>query len=147
MSGTATSTASSSHKPCVIEESLVRAPASALAELRTMTAVMGSPPTSPLRKFPVPCAISSRFCGVVRGCKGPACQRLRCSAASPIQPQSKSLQGIFPNFNTAECCCKTGKLQMRKNIMWHRNKLLRLQFQPFRIVVERPSQQCTCQKP
>ena len=62
----ANKTASKSQNPCAKEESLVFPPASALAELLTITAVMGIPPSIPLKKFPVPWAISSRFCGVIR---------------------------------------------------------------------------------
>ena len=47
-------------------ESFVLASASALAELLTMTAVIGKPPRIPLKKLPVPCAINSLFCGVMR---------------------------------------------------------------------------------
>ena len=42
------------------------APASTLAELRTMTEVTGMPPSRPETKLPVPCASSSRFLSVTR---------------------------------------------------------------------------------
>lgn len=50
---------SSSHRPCRIRESEVRAPAWTLAALRTMTAVIGSAPSAPQTVFPTPCAMSS----------------------------------------------------------------------------------------
>ena len=47
-------------------ETRVRAPAWTLAELRTMTCVMGSPPSRPETVLPTPWAQSSRLVGVVR---------------------------------------------------------------------------------
>ena len=52
-------TNSSSHTPCSTREALVRAPACTFAELRTMTAVIGSAPSAPHTVLPAPCAISS----------------------------------------------------------------------------------------
>jgi len=51
-----------------MQESLVREPAFTLTELRTMTEVMGRPPTRPAAMLPTPWATSSRFCGVQRRC-------------------------------------------------------------------------------
>lgn len=45
---------------------LVRAPAAILAEPRTITAVIGRPPTRPQSRFPNPCAFSSRSLGATR---------------------------------------------------------------------------------
>ena len=58
-------TESNKNTPCMKAETLVFAPASILAEPLTTTAVMGIAPKSPHRKLPIPCAINSRFTGVI----------------------------------------------------------------------------------
>src|SRR5262245_20534291 len=65
MTGQRIRTASNSQMPCVNDDSRVRAPASALAELLTMTAVMGKPPARPLTKLPAPCATNSLLGGEI----------------------------------------------------------------------------------
>ncbi len=50
---------SSSHAPCSTRDAFVRAPARTFAALRTITAVIGSAPSSPHTALPAPCAISS----------------------------------------------------------------------------------------
>jgi hypothetical protein len=52
--------------PCTMALTLVRAPALTLADERTITAVIGKPPSKPLTKLPAPCATSSRFVGDIR---------------------------------------------------------------------------------
>ncbi|COY85470.1 Uncharacterised protein [Mycobacterium tuberculosis] len=49
------------HTPCRIVDIRVRAPAATLAELRTMTPVMGSPPSNPDTTFALPCPTISRL--------------------------------------------------------------------------------------
>ena len=61
-----TSTASASSRPCTIAARLVRAPASTLTLDRTISQVIGRPPSSPDTQLPTPWAISSRLAGVVR---------------------------------------------------------------------------------
>ncbi len=50
---------SSSHTPCSTRDALVFAPALTLAELRTITAVIGSAPSRPQTVLPAPWAIIS----------------------------------------------------------------------------------------
>src|SRR5688572_29331203 len=56
----------SSKIPWEMEDAFVRAPAATLAELLTITAVIGNPPISPLTILPSPCALSSWLSGDVR---------------------------------------------------------------------------------
>ena len=53
----------SSRTPCATHDSFVCAPAFTFAEERTMTEVIGSPPSRPFRILPTPCAFSSWFGG------------------------------------------------------------------------------------
>jgi hypothetical protein len=55
-----TAVKTSSHTPCSTRDTFVRAPACTFAALRTITAVIGSAPSTPHTAFPAPCAISSR---------------------------------------------------------------------------------------
>ncbi|MNT71380.1 hypothetical protein D3C72_2098590 [compost metagenome] len=60
LSSSANSNALSSNStPCSKIDTRLRAPACTLAELRTITAVIGKPPSSPLMQLPTPCARSS----------------------------------------------------------------------------------------
>ena len=52
------------NKPWNIAAILVLPPAFTLAELLTITDVIGKPPKKPLIMFPVPCATNSLFVGV-----------------------------------------------------------------------------------
>ena len=54
-------TASSRNTPCAMVATLVRPPELMLAEVRTMTEVIGIPPIRPLSILPAPCANSSRL--------------------------------------------------------------------------------------
>ena len=53
-------TNTSSQTPCRTADSRVFAPAWMLAELRTMTPVIGSAPRQPQSMLPIPCAHNSR---------------------------------------------------------------------------------------
>ena len=53
----------------MIADAFVRAPALMFTELRTITEVTGSPPSSPEATFPMPCARSSLLGGEFR-CRG-----------------------------------------------------------------------------
>ena len=55
-----------SSAPWKIVARRVRAPFAAFTELRTITEVIGRPPTRPASMLPVPCATSSRFGGETR---------------------------------------------------------------------------------
>jgi len=52
----------------MIADSLLCAPDWMLAELRTITCVIGRPPIRPDSELPTPCATSSRLVGVTRLC-------------------------------------------------------------------------------
>ena len=67
---------SSSQTPCSTREALVFAPAATFAELRTITAVIGSAPSTPHTALPAPCAISSLSYSV----RGPSCSRSTAAA-------------------------------------------------------------------
>ena len=61
-------THTTSSAPWMNDDHRVRAPAYTFAELRTITAVTGRPPSMPAAMLPTPCAMSSRLGSEIRRC-------------------------------------------------------------------------------
>ena len=59
-------THNNNNKPCMMVDDFVFAPALALAEVLTITEVIGNPPINPETMFPTPWAFNSLLVGVTR---------------------------------------------------------------------------------
>ena len=79
-------TNSSSHTPCSTRDSLVFAPARTLAPERTITAVIGSAPSTPQTALPAPCAMSS----LLNCVRGPSCIRSTAAALNRLSAEAIS---------------------------------------------------------
>src|SRR6218665_724229 len=105
-------TAKSNKTPWATADAFVREPACTLAELRTITAETGMPPKSPHVKFPAPCAISSRFGGVMRRCGSILSAASMLNSDSMLATKAKVKATLYvASWPSTEKSGKIGKLE------------------------------------